>query len=766
MTELEKFYNSFNNEVSTIQLSEVKGETQEQAFTRVCINMLARANETENAVVSYDIYGAGTSNQHQINGYALSDDNSTIDLFIAVYEPTDVVATLEKRKIDRAVIRITNFFKKAFFSNYFNDIAETTEIFEFAHLLATSQTLRENLIRINAFILTNRKYTGEIPAPINVDKYKLYFNVIDVDKLFSISEQSRLPIQLNFEEENLSIPCMKVDVNAEEYDAYMTVLPGHFLSDLYQRYGFKLLEQNVRAFLQFKGGINQGIKKTILESPKMFFAYNNGISATADKIELDENGRYIKTIGNLQIVNGGQTTASLFHVSKEAKDQLKDVLVPVKISVIKTEQNPYEIVKSISTFANTQNRVNQADLTANHPKLVEIEKLSRYMLTPITLEPNNQHYWFYDRIKKQYDNLVSQNSTLKSKKEAFERKYPKKCKFNTYQLAKFYNAYCEIKDHDKIIIGPHCVVDGNEPNFRAFRDYVLPNLTVDSIFYEDLIAKAILFTEVDKRHGKKTKTQVPLGDMKQLMVPYSIGLLKIATNGRLDLGKIWKNQRISEELSDYMYSVMKALYPFMKTNSPKSNIIEWGTKEECWRYVKENFTMPDISSISNDLCEEETLKQRYHAQEEDSEDLYNIQEGLVKAIGHELWIEIANWGKESGCLELADVNKAQIIAHKLKYDYTLNRRELKSAINIYEVVCRNNHELLEVVGQDKDTLTDTSKIALFFAWDKTFLVLPNWQINIIQTTIREGKIGLIRFYELDLIFHIMKENGFDLIDSF
>ncbi len=441
--------------------------------------------------------------------------------------------------------------------------------------------IREKLIRVNAFILTNGYYKGEVPLPKDVSGFKVFFNIIDVEKLYSISSQSRLPIQLDLQEYNLEPACLPIPTGTEEYDGYLTFLPGSFLAFLYEQYGFKLLEQNVRSFLQFRAGINRGIKETILKRPQMFFAFNNGISATADSIELDDSNSIIRKISNLQIVNGGQTTATLFHTSKEAKENILDVLVPVKISVINNTDNSYEIIKSISKFANTQNKINDADLSANDPVLVEIEKMSRYMLTPIS--GSTQHYWFFDRISRQYDNLLAQNSKSKSRKKAFELKYPKACKYTKYELAKFYNSYYELIDNGKIVIGPHCVVDGNEVNFRAFRDYVMPNLEVNQVFYEDLIAKAILFKDVDKRHGTKRSKTPPIGDMKQVMVPYSIALLKIATNGCLDLEKIWKKQQVSEELSDYMYNLMVKLNQYLIDNTPRSNIIEWATKEDCWQ---------------------------------------------------------------------------------------------------------------------------------------------------------------------------------------
>ena len=129
---------------------------------------------------------------------------------------------------------------------------------------------------------------------------------------YSISSQSRLPIQLDLQEYNLEPACLPIPTGTEEYDGYLTFLPGSFLAFLYEQYGFKLLEQNVRSFLRFRAGINRGIKETILKRPQMFFAFNNGISATADSIELDDSNSIIRKISNLQIVNGGQTTATFF----------------------------------------------------------------------------------------------------------------------------------------------------------------------------------------------------------------------------------------------------------------------------------------------------------------------------------------------------------------------------------------------------------------------------------------------------------------------
>lgn len=201
------------------------------------------------------------------------------------------------------------------------------------------------------------------------------------------------------------MPCLHAPSSNDDYEAYVAILPGKCLSSLYERYGGRLLEQNVRSFLQFTGKINKGIRDTIKEKPHMFLAYNNGIAATADAMELDEDGRNIKSISNLQIVNGGQTTASIYHTEKKDKADISDIYVQVKFSIVKKKDDFSTIVSNISKYANTQNKVNNADFSANNPILVELEKVSRYVMTPITPERSMQTYWFFERARSQYKNI-------------------------------------------------------------------------------------------------------------------------------------------------------------------------------------------------------------------------------------------------------------------------------------------------------------------------------------------------------------------------
>lgn len=780
MNEITKFYQSFLQEVETRQRANEEGDTQEQTFTRIVVDMLAEAGETENVDIAYDEKGLGTKNQHKINAYAISDNYETIDLFISIYAPHREITTTPKLEIDRATTRITNFFRKAIYNDYANEVAESSRIFEFANTLGNYQELRTNLIRINAFIITSGEYKGDIPTPIEISGYKIYYQIIDINYLFKISEQSRVPIEINFEEENFKIPCLSSNSNNNDYEAYIAIVPGVCLSNLYDRYGSRLLEQNVRSFLQFTGKINKGIRDTIKNEPHMFFAFNNGIAATADHIELSDDGRYIKKIKNLQIVNGGQTTASIFHTAKKDKADISNIYVQIKFSIIKREEEFGDIVARISRYANTQNKVNDADFTANNPNLVAFEKLSRYIMTPINSKNNLQTYWFFERARGQYKNLRQKEGFTKSRQNVFDLKYPKSQLFTKVELAKYINSYREVYEGKKLVIGPHIVVRGNEKNYAKYINNNLPDniKKINNVYFEDTIAKAILFRTADKRYGTK-KNLYCIGEMKQVVVPYTISLLNILTNDKLNLYKIWKEQQLSEELSDSIYELMKQVNKFIIEKSPISHYIEWAKKEECWNMVKENIWAFDIADIQDDLYDENNMPKRNESLEtEDEQKKIEHELGIIQSIPPALWKKIADWGQGTQFISLAYQTSARDVAHKLKFKHKFTALERDRAIKIYEIVCKHNIELLEeadeLMEQENNNTASqqTSKVSTsdmtlelvqrMVEWDKKKRVLEDWKWKAMDDVAQGRKPFTDRMkYAFYLNLERLKKIGFD-----
>ena len=761
MNELIKFYQSLMQEVIAMQSGDEDGDTQEQVFTRICQEMLAEAGETENTHLAYDERDFGRKGQHKINGYAISENYENVDLFISLYSNSSEIKSIPKADIDTAAKRISNFFRKAVYDDYANEVAESSEIFEFAHTLATYQELKDNLIRVNAFILTNGEYKGEIPASQSISGYTIFYRIIDINFLYKISEQSRVPIELDFDNldgNSYDVPCLAANIDNPDYEAYIAIIPGECLYTLYHNYGARLLEQNVRSFLQFTGKINKGIRKTINEEPHMFLAFNNGIAATADYIELDETGRYIKHIRNLQIVNGGQTTASIFNTAKKDKADISQIYVQVKLSVIKDSEQYADIVSRISQYANTQNKVNDADFTANNPALVEIEKFSRFVLSPITPENNMQTNWFFERARGQYKTLRSKEGFTKSRLAAFDLKYPKKQVFTKVELAKYINAWQEVYSGKTMVIGPHIVVRGNEKNYARFMNYNLPEIRhIDVAYFEDVVAKAILFKAADKRYGTKVSGN-QIGELKQVVVPYTLSLLNLITEGKLDLYKIWKNQHISNVLSDFIYELMKQVNKFIIDKSPVSHYIEWAKKEECWLMVKEYGWLYDINDIIDDCIDEINPPKRNHKTDtEDVEKTRLHQESIIRSIPFLLWKKIEDWGKETGILSSHYALLASDIAYKIKNGRKLFDTDISKGYSIYEIVWKYNPELLEEadeltikgkefgVQQELVSSIDASLeitlelIQQMVDWDKRRRVLDDWKWKVMKDVVDGNK---------------------------
>lgn len=783
MNELNKFYQSLMQEVIALQSGDEDGNTQEQVFTRICQEMLAEAGETEDTHLAYDERDFGKKGQHKINGYAISENYENVDLFISLYSNSSEIKVVPKADIDTAVKRISNFFRKVIYDDYVNEIAESSEIFEFAHTLANYTEIKENLIRVNAFILTNGEYKGEIPASQSISGYTIFYRIIDVNFLYKISEHSRVPIELDFDNldgNSYEIPCLAANIDNPDYEAYIAIIPGECLYTLYHNYGARLLEQNVRSFLQFTGKINKGIRKTINEEPHMFLAFNNGIAATADHIELDETGRYIKHIRNLQIVNGGQTTASIFNTAKKDKADISQIYVQVKLSVIKDSEQYADIVSRISQYANTQNKVNDADFTANNPALIEIEKFSRFVLSPVTPENNMQTCWFFERARGQYKTLRSKEGFTKSRQAAFDLKYPKKQVFTKVELAKYINAWQEVYNGKTMVIGPHIVVRGNEKNYARFMNYNLPEIRhIDVAYFEDAVAKAILFKAADKRYGTKVSGN-QIGELKQVVVPYTLSLLNLITRGKLDLYKIWKNQHISNALSDFIYELMKQVNKFIIEKSPVSHYIEWAKKEECWLMVKEYGWSYNINDIIDDCIDERNPPKRNHKTDtEDVEKTRLHQESIIRSIPFSLWKKIESWGRETGILHSHYASLASDIAYKIKNGRKLLDTDISRGYSIYEIVWQHNPELLEeadeLAAKDQESgtqhklvspISESTEITLeliqqMVDWDKRRRVLDDWKWKVMKDVVDGKKEFTDRMkYAFYLNLQTLKKKGF------
>jgi AIPR protein len=715
--ELNKFYSSLMQDISAAQSTDDEGAISEQVFTQYAVDLLAAAGESENVVVKYDEKGLGTPKQHKINAYAISENYETVDLFITLFNGTDEISKISNADIETASKRILNFFRKAIYSienekssyfknEYVDEIEESSEIFQFAYTLAKSQDIKENLVRVNAFIITNGSYKGDFPANTLISGYNFYYKIFDIESLYNITEKSHIPIEINFKADGFTVPCIPSPSVNEEYQSYLAIIPGEALASIYERFGSRLLEQNVRSFLQFNGKINKGIRTTIMKEPEMFLAFNNGIAATADEIELEDsedgNGKIISVVKDLQIVNGGQTTASIYHTQKKDKADISNIFVQVKLSVVKNKEKFSEIVSRISEYANTQNKVSVSDLSSNRPYHIELEKLSRNIFTPITDSKPIQTKWFYERARGQYKNAILKDGFTPSRKKAFDLKNPKQQLFTKEELAKYINAYQEITDGKKILVGPHYVVRGNQKNYVQFINYSLEK-KLNNVYFEDTIAKAILYRSAEKAYGIKPNA---IGDMRYITVPFAVTLLNCLTKNQLDLYKIWKAQDVSETLKSLFHEMMSAIEPFIKDTAPGGLYGEWAKKEDCWIKVKNNDFGFDLSIIKQDLIDKKNPPKRIIISDDETE-LQKRKEDLekIKSIPTTIWKKIEEWGRETDNLSNNQQSIAWNLSLKVRNGSPILANEMSNGISIIEKVIDKAPELLFEI----DELVESSK---------------------------------------------------------
>lgn len=738
--ELVRFRKELLQDISAVQLSEDEGGSAEQVFTRLACDLLIEAGETENVRVAYDEGQLRTRNQHKINGYGEPDNYETLDLFVTVYKGTQETKSVSKDEIDTAAKRIANFYSKARHKNYLNEIEEASEIWEFTRTIANLGTLHENLVRINAIILTDGTYAGKVPPSSSVAGCPIYFRVVDLNYLYNVSTKSHVPIEIDFVEEGFEVPCIPASSKNDLYQSYMAIMPGRALANIYERFGSRLLEQNVRSFLQFTGKVNKGIRQTIIDEPEMFLAFNNGIAATAESVEIEpsQNGLVISRVEDFQIVNGGQTTASIYHTAKKDKANIDNIFVQVKLSIIKAKSRHSEIVSRIAEYSNTQNKVAFSELSSNIPFHVQMEKLSRGIVTPYVEGETAQTKWFYERARGQYKNARMREGFTAAKRRAFDRKNPRSQVFTKGDLAKYVNVFGEVVKSKKIVIGPHIVVRGNEKNYVEFIKHNLSE-NPDNVYFEDLIAKAIIFKSTEKIYGVKPNA---LGDLRYITVPYSLAWLSYQTEGRIDLLKVWRNQAISDEMAKFIRTLMVKIERYIKAVATGSLYGEFAKRQDCWDLIKaQSYDLSVDRSLKHDLVD--PSKQAVRKRLDDSEIDRNLVEDeilRIREVQEHTWKSIGEWGRSTAELSPQELTTVMYLPSILKRKRATDERTRTDAVAILNKVIEKAPELFEEVFTDTPNEDKfVSMVKSLLAWNAKNKVLRAEDITFLEALASGGK---------------------------
>lgn len=515
----------------------------------------------------------------RVDGYWF-DDEGGLDLFVADFECRAELASLTRTDVDAAFKRLSSFFEASLSKDLAKDLEVTSPEYGLARQIADrrGQIRRLNLILVSERTLSDRLQSipdGEVGgAPAS-------FHIWDISRLFRqrSSRTHKEALDLDFEALfGTGISCLPAHLGSDAYPSYLVVMPAELLASLYEKYGAQLLEQNVRCFLQARGKVNQGIRATIINEPSMFFAYNNGITATAQAVETKKgtDGLVITRIVDLQIVNGGQTTASLFHTKRRDKAKLNGIFVQMKLSVVDSETSD-TVVPLISEYANTQNRVNAADFFSNSPFHVRMQEFSRRLWAPAQQGAQRETKWFYERARGQYADAQSKLSPAEQRR--FKAENPKPQMFTKADLAKFENVW---DDH------PKWVNLGAQKNFARYAARIgaewkkAPD-SFNEFYFKRIVARALIFRACEKLVSAQPWYN---GGYRANIVAYTLAVISEIVRRRgsaIDYGRIWNAQGIDETLEKALADVAQAVNEeIIRPPAGISNISEWCKKDACW----------------------------------------------------------------------------------------------------------------------------------------------------------------------------------------
>lgn len=573
-----EFHKEFQDEVLTY-VKENSPISTNTAFKTLFLSYLTEAGETLVSDCMLVDFKKDSENM-KLDGYAFSEYFRSLTLLVSKYQAKPIPEKIKKTEIDKLLKKVLKFYKTCG-TNDFEALEESSDGYQAYKFIKGHKA---DIETVNIILLTNDETIRYIPDDVHYGKITVRFDVWDIERLYqsvlggtAVERQLVVKLKKKYGE---SLPLIKVKGDNEIYDCYIGVISGELLARIYETEGQDLIQKNVRSFLQAIGKVNKGIKVSLANEPQMFMAYNNGISTIAESIAVDE-GRSSGDIVNIteiigwQIVNGGQTTASIYNAYK-AKLPLEQVNVQIKLSVIKQKDRAEEIIHNISKYANSQNKINMSDFNANDAYHVKMERLSRATPIPVA-KGKSTDYWFYERARGQYLVELNRQPTAAAKKE-FKSRCPKnRC------ISKTVAAKCVMTYRGY----PDIVSKGLETSFIYFSDMVskgeVPEPSEQS--YIEMIAKVILFNSCDE-----IIKNLKFGGFKAQQDYYTVALFGKYYSDLFDPLEIWNRQSINAETAKTIEELAYFVWNhFQNPTVPGVNIGQWCKKEECWELLQARY---------------------------------------------------------------------------------------------------------------------------------------------------------------------------------
>ncbi len=612
--------------------SEVSVPLREEMFTEYVLEILADHDEVSDwELCAYEAQGSGRTPAAKLNAWSLSTDAVTLDLFVTLYHGTGEVEEVGKPILRRSFQLVTNFLRRALGGLHFR-LEEASDAFRAAQAIHSS---RDSIATVRLFFLSDGVVRALDIEAEEVPGVVLQYVAWDLEKLSRLRPGDRGIIELDFEGKyGCAIPCLEFASSGAEYRTFLAYLPAPVIARIYGEYGQRLLERNVRAFLQAKSKVNRGIQLTLKTEPERFLAYNNGLCCTAAEVGLQSNGDdslRLVWAKDFQVVNGGQTTASIYHAEHKERLDLASVAVQMKLTVIRDAQRVAEIVPMISKFANSQNKVNAADFAANGKFHRDLEEQSRTVWAPAPSGLERGSHWYYERARGSYLDDKGRQDTPARRKE-WQKQNPASQKFTKTDLAKFEHAWLGL---------PNLVCRGAEKNFAAFAARLEDDgePTVDRQFFERVVARAILW-----RTAEKSFFSLGLSGYRANSIAYAIAWLAEHSERRIDLDRIWREQRLSDALTTALLTVCREAHGFLTNRL--GNVGEASKKSEVWA----EFRARQIDLPQHWLDEIREAPSQPYLPSKISQKAEALRSQL-SGIPAEKWFGLAKWAKERGFLE-------------------------------------------------------------------------------------------------------------------
>ena len=651
--EIEEYRKQFVDELRFN--AEHEGTEPETQFIEKTLNDLEEIGELNDPIpMSVEMRGA-RNRILAFDAYAYDEADGALVLIASDFtNQRDTAPTLTNTRIEELYGRMLNFVEESVqgnISKYCDDSDPALLIANEFRKKIGKGMLSTEILRFKFFIISNATLSKQVKNLSKPDLLErpVELNVWTLERFFqTFASNSSEIIEIDTVDFDCQgIQCLKADLGqGSEYDAYLGIVPGKFLADIYLKYGSKLLQGNVRAFLSVRGKVNKGIRDTIINHPENFFTFNNGIAIVARSVTFSPDGSRIVHFKDPQIINGGQTTASLANaiIKKEARYGMDTLFVLMKLTVLNVENDMSEeqveqyntITKTISQCANSQNAVSDADFFSNHPFHVMMEKLSRKVMAPPVDGNPFQTIWFYERSRGKWEQ--EQMKLTVAQKKKFCEMHPKNQVIKKEKLAKCYNA---------ILMNPNQVCQSSAINFNRFASviekiYEEQRDSINEDFFKKCVSSVILFDSLDSLVGKAS--WYPKGGNKAQIVPYTISkLMTLIPKGRdLDWHYIWQKQSLYPELAEELLKLAYVTHNFLMDQANGGIVRTISRTQAVWKNFQDyKYTLSDkfIDTLAS-MAENKAVAQSAKRAHKFNSDVDASVE--VFKLGAQYWIKVYN----------------------------------------------------------------------------------------------------------------------------